>query len=123
MAYDTDFAERLRQALAGTRGLSEKKMFGGIAFMVNGNMCVGIVGSDLMVRVGPEAYEAALARPHAREMDFTGRPLRGYVYVSQAGVRDRRALRAWLDRGLAFANTLPASKKKSRKAVRRVRPR
>jgi hypothetical protein len=69
-------------------------------------MCVGIVDRELMVRVGPEAYESALAVPHARPMDFTGRPLRGMVYVGAAGLRTERSLRAWVDRGLRFVNTL-----------------
>ena len=83
-------------------------MFGGIAFLLRGNMLCGVVDRDLMVRVGPDAYAEALARPHAREMDFTGRPMRGLLYVDAAGVRTARQLRSWLDRGLAFAGSLPA---------------
>lgn len=118
MTFDDALAERLRSELHGTPGLTEKKMFGGLAFLVNGNMCAGIVGDELMVRVGPEVYAAALARPYAREMDFTGRPLRGFVYVAPAGFRDRRALRAWLDRGLAFAASLPAAARAGRAAAK-----
>ena len=79
MAYAEELADRVRKALAGIDGISERRMFGGLAFMVAGNMCCGIVGEELMVRVGPEAYARALSRPHARAMDFTGRPLKGMV--------------------------------------------
>ena len=108
MAYDEELAERIRRALAGRQGVSEKKMFGGIAFMLRGNMCCGIVRDDLMVRVGPERYEEALARPHARPMDFTGRPMRGMVYVTPEGCRTDEALKRWVEQGLNFAATLPA---------------
>lgn len=82
-------------------------MFGGLCFMVNGNMCFGVVGSELMVRVGPEAYEATVSLPHAREMDFTGRSMRGMVYVAEAGLSEDDDLEVWLDRGLRFASHLP----------------
>lgn len=107
MAYDEILADRARVALAGTPGLQEKRMFGGLCFLLHGSMSCGIVRDVLMVRVGPEAYGAALAEPHAREMDFTGRPLKGMVYVDAAGVRTPEALLAWIDRGVAFAGALP----------------
>lgn len=107
MAYDERLGDRVRAALKGTRGLTEKRMFGGLCFLVSGNMCCGIVDDELMVRVGPDAYADALARPHAREMDFTGRPLTGYVYVAAPGLRHGRSLQAWVDRGVRFARTLP----------------
>jgi TfoX/Sxy family transcriptional regulator of competence genes len=108
MAYDTVLAERIRTDLASRPDVVERKMFGGIAFMVSGNMAVGVIGEDLMVRVGPDAHEAALAEPHARPMDFSGRPMVGYVYVAPPGVADDDDLRAWVERGAAFAGTLPA---------------
>ena len=108
MAYDEVLAERVRRALTGRAGLSERKMFGGIAFMLQGNMCCGIVRNDLMVRVGPERHEEALAQPHARPMDFTGRPMRGMVYVTPEGCRTDEALKRWVEQGLNFAATLPA---------------
>ena len=83
-------------------------MFGGLSFLVRGNMCCGVVGDELMVRVGPKQYEQALAKRHVREMDFTGRPLTGYVYVGASGLRSPRAVREWVDQGVAFARTLPA---------------
>ena len=83
-------------------------MFGGLCFLLNGNMSYGIVGSELMVRVGQAAYEDALDRPHAREMDFTGRSMRGMVFVTEDGVSEDDDLRSWLQRGIDFAGSLPA---------------
>lgn len=94
--------------MGGDRLVSERKMFGGLCFMSSGNMCFGIIDSELMVRVGPDAYTEALALPHARVMDFTGRSMRGMVYVSAEGVSEDGDLRIWLERGLDFANSLPA---------------
>ena len=82
-------------------------MFGGLAFMLNGNMLCGVVRDDLMVRVGPERYEALLAQPHARPMDFTGRALKGLVYIGPAGHRSDAALATWVKRGVDFAASLP----------------
>ena len=107
MAYDEQLAERVRRALAGRDGLSEKKMFGGIAFLLSGNMSCGVVKEDLMVRVGPAQYEQALALPHARPMDFTGRPMTGMVYVGREGLRSDADLAGWLRLGVEFAATLP----------------
>ncbi len=107
MAYDETLAARVRTAIAMTPGLSEKKMFGGLCFLVFGNMCCGVVGDELMVRVGPDNYEEALAQPHAREMDFTGRPLKGMVYVGVAGLKSDESLAQWVEKGLAFASSLP----------------
>ncbi len=107
MAYSEKLAGRVGAILDEHPGLAERKMFGGIAFMLNGNMCCGVINDDLMVRVGPEAYEASLERAHARPMDFTGRPMRGMVYVGANGLRGRRALERWVERGVAFAASLP----------------
>ena len=107
MAYDEGLAERLRDALARRGGITEKKMFGGLAFMTRGYMVVGIVGDALMARVGPEGYEDALARPHARVMDFTGKPMKGYVLVDPAGVDDDEDLGAWVELCLRFVLSLP----------------
>ena len=107
MAYDENLASRVREVLKRRRGVSEKKMFGGLAFMANGNMACGVIGEDLMVRVGPDAYEDALKKPGAREMKFTGRPMRGMVYVGPRGYRRKPSLEAWVLRGLTFARSLP----------------
>ena len=85
----------------------EKKMFGGLAFLLHGNMCCCVMGQDLMVRVGPAAYEDALAKPHARIMDFTKKPLKGYLYVGPKGVATAAALREWLARATDFVGALP----------------
>ena len=106
MAYDEGLAQRIRDVLDDREGASEKKMFGGLCFLLNGNMSCGVVGSELMVRVGPDAYEDALAEPHARKMDFTGRPMRGMVYVAEQGVEDDSDLASWIDRGAHFAGSL-----------------
>jgi TfoX/Sxy family transcriptional regulator of competence genes len=119
MTYDAALAARVRERLQDRPGYSERQMFGGICFLLGGHMCCGVVKGDLMVRVGPEQYDTALARPHARLMDFTGRPLRGMVYVGHAGLASGAALRAWVERGAAFAASLPAKKKAPRGRTRR----
>jgi TfoX/Sxy family transcriptional regulator of competence genes len=110
MAYNETLANRIRQQLSNRTDVVERKMFGGLAFMVRGHMCCGVVGDELMVRVGPEGYEAALKEKHAREMDFTGKPLRGMVYVAASGLASARQLDKWVERGLQFVNTLPEKK-------------
>ena len=108
MAYDEAVAKRVRDGLGNTTGVVEKRMFGGVAFMVRGNMCCGVIGDRLMLRVGPDGYEAALSRPHAKPMDFTGRPMKGMVYVEPAGFAAARDLKSWIARAMAFALSLPA---------------
>jgi len=88
MAYDEGLAQRLREIFADRYEIEEKRMFGGIAFMLRGHMCCGIVGDTLMVRTGPDHYAEALQKPHAREMNFTGKAMKGFVYVDPAGVED-----------------------------------
>ena len=107
MAYDEGVAQRVREVLLDAPSVVEKKMFGGLAFMVGGNMSCGVVGAQLMVRVGPEAYEEALAQPHARVMDFTGKPLKGMVYVGEPGLAADEDLAAWVERGVSYAKSLP----------------
>ena len=107
MAYDEQLAERVRGVLAKREGLSERRLFGGLAFMLNGNMCCGLTADALMVRVGPDRFPEALDQPHARPMDFTGRPMKGMVYVDPAGYATDDDLAAWVGRGVAFAATLP----------------
>lgn len=107
MAYDEELADRVRDALVRADAeLDERSMFGGLAFMVRGHMTVGVLGDDLMVRVGPEAYDEALGRPEARPMDFTGKAMRGMVFVAAANLDDA-GLQAWVTRGLEFTGSLP----------------
>ena len=108
MAYDEGVAERIRGVFEGRDDVVEKKMFGGIAFMHRGNMCCGIVGDVLMARVGPDAYTAALQRPAAREMDFTGRSMKGFVYVDPEGFAEDGQLQEWIDLCETFTRSLPA---------------
>ena len=108
MAYDEGVAERLRDMFAEREDFVEKKMFGGIAFMHAGNMCCGITDDLLMARVGPDVYAAALEKPYAREMDFTGKALKGFVYVEPAGFAEDEDLVAWLALCEAFTATLAA---------------
>jgi TfoX/Sxy family transcriptional regulator of competence genes len=107
MAFDEGLAQRIREALATERGISEKRMFGGIAFLLNGNMAVGVVRDNLMVRVGPDRYETLVTQPHVREMDFTGKPMRGFVYVASEGLVADGALKRWIGHGTAYAACLP----------------
>jgi TfoX/Sxy family transcriptional regulator of competence genes len=108
MAYDEGLAERIRGVLDDREGVVEKKMFGGVAFMMRGHMCVGIVKDELMVRVGPEAYDALVRQPHARTMDFTGRPMKGLLFVAAEGLERDSDLERWVEHGLGYAASLPA---------------
>lgn len=114
MSYDEATAARLRRILSRRRDVVERKMFGGLCFMVGGGMCCGLTSTALMVRVGPERYEEALGQPHARPMDFTGRPLVGMVYVDPKGYRTDAALAKWVQRGVDFVATLPTRKPTAR---------
>ena len=115
MAYDEGLAERIRSALDTESGITEKKMFGGIAFLRRGKMFVGIVKDDLMVRVGPDGYADALKKKFARPMDFTGKPMAGYVFVAPKGTSEDEVLEDWVRRGLKFVSALPADGKKTRR--------
>jgi len=115
MAYDEPLAGRVRRLLEQRRDVTEKKMFGGLSFLLDGKMCCGILREDLVVRVGREREAAALRDPHARAMDFTGRPMPGMVYVSPAGCRSEAALRKWVQRGVDFAASVPPKPRRARK--------
>jgi TfoX/Sxy family transcriptional regulator of competence genes len=121
MAYDERLAERVRAILGEEAKVEERKMFGGLAFLVGGHMACGVEKSRLMLRIGPEAYEAALGEPHVLPMDFTGRPLRGFVYVEPEGVRAKPQLVRWVRRAVAFAETQPAKRPTVRRALERRR--
>ena len=107
MAYDEDLADRLRLLLAG-EGLAEKRMFGGLAFLLHGNMAVAVSGSGgIMVRIDPDQLDALLHEPGAQTFEMQGRPMKGWLRVDAAALDDDAALRAWAERGLAYARTLP----------------
>lgn len=107
MSFDEHLAQRIRRILGDERPVNERRMFGGLAFMVNGHMCCGIVGDDLVVRVGANQRKSALSDPNARPMDFTSRPMKAFVYVGPAGCRSAADLKRWIKRGLKFVLALP----------------
>lgn len=115
MAYNEKLNDRIREALSEIPGVEEKYMFGGSCFMVNGKMCVGIVEDEMMCRIGPEEYEAALERKGCREMIFTGKPMKGYVYVNEDGFKSRKDFDHWIGLCLAFNKHAKAAKKKKNK--------
>jgi TfoX/Sxy family transcriptional regulator of competence genes len=110
VAFDDELAERVRERLAGTDGVTELKMFGGWGVTIHGNMAVGVMDKDLIVRVGPDAYATALTRPGVRPFDFTGRAMTGWVFVDGERVANTRTLTPWIDQGVAFAQSLPRKK-------------
>jgi TfoX/Sxy family transcriptional regulator of competence genes len=108
MAYDEDLANRVRELIAVEEGLTERKMFGGLAFMINGNMSVGVSGQGgLMVRIDPDQTDALVAEPHARPFEMRGREMQGWLRVDSEGVRTKRELEPWVRRGVAYARSLP----------------
>jgi TfoX/Sxy family transcriptional regulator of competence genes len=107
MPYDEGLAERVRELLADREDVTEKKMFGGLAFLLNGNMACGITNEDLMLRLGPDGAKEALEHPHARNMDFTGKPLKGFVYIDPEGYAEDEELEMWVNRAITFAAELP----------------
>ena len=111
MAYDEALADRVREVLVPRADPTERKMFGGIAFMIGGNMAVGVIDGDLMVRLDPAEAEQALTEPHTRPMDLTGRPMKGMVFVDSAGTATDDDLAGWVDAGTDFAASLPPKQK------------
>ena len=111
MAFDESLAARIRDALARKKNIEEKKMFGGIGFLLNGNMLVGVWRNSLIVRVGPDSYEDALLEPHVKEFDITGRPMKGWVLVEPEGVDDGEALKNWIQQAMKFVGKLAAKEK------------
>jgi TfoX/Sxy family transcriptional regulator of competence genes len=107
MAYDEDLVDRVRTRLPATEGVVELRMFGGWGATIHGNMAVGVLGDDLIVRVGPDRFDELVRKPGARPFDFTGRAMTGWVYVERTAVSNGRALSSWVERGVAFALSLP----------------
>jgi hypothetical protein len=116
MGYNIELAEKLRATLAGRKGCSEKKMFGGLSFMIDGKMCVVILNDDLVLRIGAGRNDEALALPHARPMDFTGKPMNGFVYVGPGGWQKDVVLKKCVEMGMDYVSSLPAAKKRKRVA-------
>ena len=112
MAFDEELAARTRAALGDVRGVTEIRMFGGLCFTVHGNMAVGVTGDDMMVRLAPDEAAGALAQPSVRPMDFTGKPMKGFVFVGSDALKTERMLKTWVDRGVTFASSLPPRKPK-----------
>ena len=110
MAFDAGLADRIRGVLPRKRAISERKMFGGIAFMLHGNMFCGVVKSDLMLRLGEAATAKALMQPHTRPMDFTGKPSKAAIYVDSAGIDSDESLQSWVEAALKYAASLPPKK-------------
>ncbi len=108
MPFDEGLAERIRRSLGRRRGLVEKKMFGGVAFLLNGNMCVGVHKTDLIVRLAPAETETVLAQPHTRRFDLTGRPMKGWILVEASGLKTEVALKRWMEIATKYAGSLPA---------------
>jgi hypothetical protein len=111
MAYNELLAVRIRAALSDQSNLIEKKMFGGVCYLLNGNMACGVIKNELIVRIGPDKHDAALSRPHTRPFDFTGKPMAGWVMVSSPGVATEKDLQDWLRLGVDFAASLPPKRK------------
>lgn len=107
MAFNQNLAQKIRDTLGEIPGLTEKQMFGGVGFMIHGNMACGVNKDDLIVRVGPDHYDEALTKAHTRVFDMTGRPMRGWVVVSSEGYITKRDLEDWVERGIVFAKSLP----------------
>jgi TfoX/Sxy family transcriptional regulator of competence genes len=117
MAYDPMLATRVRELVAGRKGVSEKAMFGGLAFLLDGKMFCGVLGNELLARVGPDAHDAAMEIPHVRIMDFTGRPMRGYVFVGAEALTAVAPLARWVRQCEAHVATLPKNPRKKKPAV------
>ena len=112
MAFNEKINDRIREAIADMPNVEEKHMFGGTCFMLNGKMCMGVVQDDMMCRIGPDAYEQALERKGCREMVFTGKPMKGYVFVSEEGMKSKKDFDYWIDLCIKFNKDAKSSKKK-----------
>ena len=108
MAFDDNLAERIRKGLGRKKNIEEKKMFGGLGFLLNGKMLVGVWKNSMIVRVGPDNYEVVLLEAHVKEFDITGRPMKGWVMVEPEGVKDGEQVKAWILRAMRFVGKLPA---------------
>ncbi len=115
MPYSEKLSNRIREALSDLPNVEEKYMFGGVCYMLNGKMCIGVVEDEMMCRIGPDVYEEALEKPGCREMVFTGKPMKGYVYVGDQGMKTRQQFEYWIDRCIEFNKLAKAAKKPKKK--------
>lgn len=115
MAYDEKLADRIRESLVDIPKVQEKFMFGGVCFMVNGKMCIGVVKDEMMCRIDPQMDEIVLEKEGCRQMDFTGKPMKGYVFIAEEGMKTRKDFEYWIDLCLEFNSKAKASKKKQKK--------
>ena len=123
MPFDETLARRIRKVLDGRSDLVEKHMFGGACFMIRGRMCCGIIDSSLMVRLDPDEADRVADEPHVRPMDFTGKPMRGYLFVDAEGIDSPKALKSWVDRSVAHIETMPVKKPQLKRSARSVKRR
>lgn len=112
MAYDEKLANRIRESLMNLAHVEEKNMFGGVCFMVDGKMCIGVVKDEMMCRIDPKLDEIVLEKNGCRRMDFTGKPMKGYVFIAESGMKSKKEFEYWVDLCLAFNKEAKASKKK-----------
>ena len=112
MAYNEKLNDRIREAMASLKKVEEKYMFGGVCYMLNGKMCVGVVKDEMMCRIDPDVYEESLEKDGCREMVFTGRPMKGYVFVGEEGMKTKKQFDHWIGLCLEFNKKAKASKKK-----------
>ncbi len=115
MAFDEKLVDRIRESLVDINKVEEKNMFGGVCFMINGKMCIGVVKDEMMCRINPEMDEVVLEKAGCRRMDFTGKPMKGYVFISNEGMKTKKAFDYWVSFCLEFNSKAKASKKKSKK--------
>ena len=123
MAFDETLAKRIRKVLDHRNDLVEKHMFGGVCFMIRGRMCCGIIDSSLMVRLDPDEADRVADEPHVRPMDFTGKPMRGYLFVDAEGIDSPKALKSWVDRSVAHIERMPVKKPQLKRSARSVKRR
>ncbi len=116
MAFDEILVDRIRESLVAVGNVEEKNMFGGVCFMVNGKMCIGVVKDEMMCRIDPKMDEIVLEKIGCRPMDFTGKPMKGYVFISAEGMKTREAFEYWINLSLEFNSKAKASKKKLKKS-------
>ena len=111
MAYDEKLADRIRKTIGKNKNVTEKKMFGGLSFMLHGKMFCGVLKEDLVLRISHDEYEDALKKPNIRPMDFTGRPMKGFIYVNPNGCKSDKDIKQWVDLSLKFAKSIMKNKK------------